>query len=170
MCILCVRRIVHNLELRDLPANATLVQKISFQLIKILSYHNRLDGLMSFIGIWWGAWTIVFPAFWEGWPVTQRITEVTLGHPQVISYGLLLSGFIGYFAKAHDLNLLRTVCFLVGFVCWCTLTLVFLTITPVFSPGAATYSAFAIAKLLAYVNFQVGIDQPTPLSAQKRVH
>ncbi len=142
----------------SLPPGTPWITRLSYHAIRLLAFHNRLDGLMSFVGVWWASWTLIFHDFWEAWPVTAQVTAFTGGHPNILAYGLLLSSLFGYLGKLRHINWMRTVAFLGAFACWATLTVVFLTVKPVFSPGVACYSAFALAKLLAYVNFQIGID------------
>ncbi len=149
-----------------LPPNTPKRLKLSITLIKFLLFHSRLDGLLSFVAVWWAAWTILFNDFWKDWPVTYQITVQTWGHPMIISYTLLIAGSLGYFSKLMSWNWLRAVCFLSEFSAWGVLTLVFLTVRPVFSPGVACYSAFAIATLLAYVNFKMDLEHRAELARE----
>lgn len=142
-----------------LPDNAPMRFRVSLFLVKFLAHHNRLDGLMAGLGIWWGVWTLIFPDFWGAWPVTHRLTVLTGGHPSLISWTLLISGITSYVSRHYRWTYLRSTSVLAAFSCWSTLTLVFITVEPIFSPGVAMYSAAAIAKLMSYVNFQIGIDQ-----------
>jgi hypothetical protein len=87
-----------------------------------------------------------------------------------ISYTLLVGGIVGYFAKTRAWYRLRSVCLLSQFACWCVLTLVFLSVRPVFSPGVACYSAFALATLLAYVNFKMDLTRRADLEREAAHH
>jgi hypothetical protein len=146
-----------------LPPGTPLKYRISVFLVNFLQYHNRLDGLMSFVAIWWALWTLLLPDFWHDWPVTAELSRRTYGHPYLLSWILLASGSVGY--------MLRTILTIAAFCCWGVLTLVFLSVEPVFSPGVACYSAFAIAKLMAYVNHVTGIDRlPLERRSHARIH
>ena len=141
-----------------LPPDAPKLSKVSYALVKFLVFHNRLHGLMSFVAIWWAIWTLMFNEFWLGWQVTSELAAQTYGNPRIISFALLLSGVMGYVSMFWEWKIVRAFCDLLGFASWCTLTLVFLLVDPVFSPGVACYSAFAMAKLISYVTFQIGLD------------
>ena len=132
--------------------------RIGFFLLRLLAFHNRLEGLMSFIAVWWGAWTIIFHDFWAAWPVTENLTERTYGHPYVLSYALLFSGLLGYWCRIRDWQSIRAICSITMFVSWGILTVTFLSIEPVFSPGVACYSSFMIGTLISYVSFQIGLE------------
>lgn len=147
------------LHIPPLPPGTPRRVRMSLTLIQFLQYHNRLDGLMSFAGIWWGVWTLLFPNFWYGWPVTQQLARMTGGFPSIISWVLLLCGLISYAAKRAGWARIRVGCSLLAFVCWCMLTTVFAVMKPIFSPAAACYSLFAVAELLAYVNHVIRIDE-----------
>lgn len=140
-----------------LPPSTPKRVRLSVMLIRFLMFHSRIGGLMAFVSVWWAAWTITFNDFWADWPVTHQITVQTWGYPMVISYTLLIGGMLGYLSKVKNWNALRSLCLLSQFACWCVLTLVFLDVEPVFSPGVACYSAFALATLLAYVNFKMDV-------------
>lgn len=157
------------MDLRDipvLPPGTSKRDRASLVAVQFLLYHNRLDGLMSFAGIWWGFWTIMFPNFWYGWPVTQQLARMTAGFPQAISWALLLSGLLTYWCKRAGWYRLRILCSLLGFVCWCMLTTAFAVVKPIFSPAVACYSLFAIAKLLSYVNHVTRIEEHVPLAGR----
>lgn len=141
--------------------NAVLPPKyrVSIALIKFLQYHNRLEGLMCFVCVWWASWTILFPGFWYNWPVTASIAAKTFGHPVLLSYTLLTVGSLGYLAKREDWQFLRTLTSLIAFICWGFLTIGFALLEPMFSPAVACYSAFAIAELMGYVNHVSGIGR-----------
>jgi hypothetical protein len=143
----------------EMPPGAPRRYRLSVAVVGFLQYHNRLDGLMSFVAVWWGLWTLAFPHFWNDWPITAELARRCYGHPEVLSWALLLSGALGYLAKLREWTAVRTACSLVGFCSWSMLTLVFLSVDPIFSPGVACYSAMAIAKLIAYVNHSAGIDR-----------
>lgn len=143
----------------QLPDKTPAHFRISLFLVKFLSHHNRLDGIMAFLGIWWGAWTLISPGFWGAWPVTAQLAERTGGYPELLSWTLLVSGVLSYVSRRYYWTTVRSIAALAAFACWCTLTLVFLTVDPIFSPGVAIYSAAALFKLMSYVNFQIGIDQ-----------
>lgn len=142
-----------------LPPGTPKRVRLSLAAIQFLQYHNRLDGLMSFAGIWWGFWTIVFPGFWYGWPVTQQLTRMTAGHPTLISWALLVAGLLSYVCKRHNWANIRKVSSLIAFVAWSMLTVAFGVVKPIFSPAVACYSLFAIAMLLSYVNHVIRIDE-----------
>lgn len=148
-----------HLALPPLPPEIPARVRVSLFLVSFLSHHNRLDGMMAFVGIWWGLWTLIFPEFWGSWPVTAELSRRMHGYPSSLSWILLLSGIINYASRRWGWIILRSCADLAAFTCWGLLTLVFLTVAPVFSPAVASYSAFAIAKLMAYINFQIGIDQ-----------
>lgn len=133
-------------------------QIISYMLIRFLSFHNKLEGLVSFVAVWWGILTIIFHEFWNAWPVTAALTHRTYGHPSALSYILLISGVLGYWSKVRNWQSVRTICFIAMFVCWGILTVTFLSLKPIFAPGVACYSAFAIATLISYVSYQVGLE------------
>lgn len=142
-----------------LPPGTPIRIRLSVAIVSFLQYHNRLDGLMSFAAVWWALWTLIFPGFWNDWPITAELARRCYGHPELLSWTLLLSGSIGYFAKLQGWRFVRGITSLAAFFCWSTLTLVFLAVEPIFSPGVACYSFLAIAKLIAYVNHSAGIDR-----------
>lgn len=144
--------------LPPLPPGSPKRLRISVMLIQFLLFHSRLDGLMSFVAVWWGGWTLALSEFWVDWPVTRQITALTWGYPNAISWALLLAGVLGYISKHRKWHRLRSICFLTEFASWGVLSLVFFTIHPPFSPGVACYSAFALATLLAYVNFRMDLE------------
>lgn len=147
------------MSIPPLPAGTPKRVRMSLVAIQFLQYHNRLDGLMSFAGIWWGFWTIMFPNFWYGWPVTIQLSRMTGGNPALISWILLLSGACSYACKRYGWPRVRIACSLMAFVCWCMLTTAFAVVKPIFSPAVACYSLFAIAKLLSYVNNVIRIEE-----------
>lgn len=142
-----------------LPSGTPKRIRLSLAAIQFLQYHNRLDGMMSFAGIWWGFWTLLFPNFWYGWPVTQQLSRMTGGHPGLLSWALLVAGLLSYAAKRFQWPNTRTASSLVAFVCWSMLTVAFGVVKPIFSPAVACYSLFAIAMLLSYVNHVIRIDE-----------
>lgn len=135
------------------------VQKVSLAFIRFLTYHNRLEGLMAFLGVWWGSWTLLFPGFWLAWPSTVVISHRMYNHPELISLTLLITGIVGYLGWNRKWFVARTSCTFVSFIVWGMLCLNFLTVAPVFSPGVACYSAFALSSLMAYIYVQMGIDK-----------
>lgn len=156
--------IIHQLPL---PPDAPLGDKVKKQVLRFLSHHNRLDGIMAFMAVNWALWTILFPHFWNEWPVTVRLNEFTGGHPWVVSWTLLVAGFGSYIARAKQKKLenrtgkwywIRTICALAAFSTWATLAYIFVSVRPIFSPGAAVYSSFAAAKLFSYINYVLRID------------
>lgn len=150
------------MELSDLPPLPPGTPKrirLSLAAIQYLQYHNRLDGLMSFACVWWGVWTLLFPNFWYGWPVTQQLSRMTVGHPTLISWALAISGVVSYACTRYHWPRLRVVCSLFAFVCWSMLTTAFAVVKPIFSPAVACYSLFAIAMLLSYVNHVIRIEE-----------
>jgi hypothetical protein len=149
----------HQFRLPPLPPGAPLSGRLSYSLLKFLWFHSRLEGLMSFVCVWWGLWTIVFSDFWGDWPVTVVISLWSGGHPMLISWVLLVAGAIGYVAKMFKWNHIRSVCFLASFASWAFLSVLFIEVRPVFSPGVACYTAFCLATLIAYVNFKVEVAQ-----------
>lgn len=142
-----------------IPRDTPKRMRVSLFLIQVIIFHNRVDGIMSFVGIWWGAWTIIFPHFWYSWPVTHAVDMQTFGHPEAISWTLLITGIAGYIGKRLQWRAIRTLSSLFGFLSWCVLTVAFLSVRPIFSPAVACYSAFAIAKLVAYLNSGLGLDK-----------
>jgi hypothetical protein len=142
-----------------LPADTPRVQRVSLATIQFLQHVNKLDGLMDFVGIWWGLWTLAFPNFWYGWPVTHQLARMTVGHPTLISWTVLATGILCYACKRMHWPNVRISSSLVAFVCWCMLTTAFIVVRPIFSPGFACYSLFAILKLLSYVNHVIRIDE-----------
>lgn len=153
-----------------LPPDASKGTKLSVMLIQFLLFHSRLDGLMSFTAIWWGGWTLLLSDFWKDWPVTYQITDMTWGHPNMLSYALAGAGLLGYLSKMKGWHSLRSCCFLVEFASWGVLTLVFFTIQPPFSPGVACYSSFALATLLAYVNFRMDLEHSAGFVEEADTH
>lgn len=147
--------------LRDiqLPPGAPATLRLRLYVMRFLAHHNRLDGYMAFVAVYWGAWTLLFPRFWGDWPVTAELSKWTGGQPSVVSWTLLLAGLGSYLARRRNWHALRAVCALLAFSNWAMLSLIFLSVDPIFSPGAACYSAFAIAKLISYVNFVIRVDQ-----------
>ncbi len=150
-----------NAGVPPLPPRIPARFRVSLFLVKFLEYHNRLNGAMAFLCVWWGAWTLVFPDFWGEWPATVGLGIRTLGHPQILSWTLFVSGWLNYLGQRFRWATVRSVASLASFAAWCTLTQVFLTVSPIASPAVAVYSAAAIAELMAYVNFKIGIDQRT---------
>lgn len=136
--------------------------RLSLVLLRFLTFHNRLDGLIAFFAVWWGAWTLVFDDFWMKWPVAKILEFRMWGYPETLGWCLLVSGILGYFGKVYGLTWLRTMCFLTMFACWGVLTLAFYTLEPMFSPGVACYSALAISTLISYISFQVGLEKVNP--------
>lgn len=151
----------------QLPPNAPFRDRAQQTLLRFLLHHNRLDGIMAFMSVNWALWTLTFPAFWKDWPVTALLGQWTGGHHWLVSWTLLFSGAGSYVSRAmqkrkgYDLqrwHLLRCVAALAGFSSWCMLACLFLTVKPIFSPGVAVYTAFAIAKLLSFIHYFLHID------------
>lgn len=150
-----------------LPPDAPLRDRLRHTFYRFMTHHNRLDGIMASVAIWWAAWTIIFPDFWRDWPVTAVLNHRTGGHPWMVSWVLLISGIGSYWSRSRQKkrsphprlwHFVRTFSALLAFGSWGTLALIFMTVTPIYSPGAAVYSWLAIAKLFSYTNYVLRID------------
>lgn len=157
-------------SLPPLPPGTPKRVRLSLAAIQFLQYHSRLDGLMSFAGVWWGFWTLLFPNFWYGWPVTAQLSRMTAGHPELISWALLIAGAVSYACVHLGWMRVRVLCSLIAFVSWCMLTMAFAVVRPIFSPAVACYSLFAIAKLFSYVNQVISVEEQKNFASSKAGH
>lgn len=145
-------------ELRSMPLPPGTPRRVRMALILIrfLAFHNRLDGIMCFIAIWWALWVLAVPPQWG--PILPALHTMTDGNPELIAWVLMLTGISGYLTRIRGWERTRSVTSLIGFTSWGVLTVAHATAAPMYSPAVACYSIFAIAKLIAYVGHQVGLD------------
>lgn len=141
------------------PADdAPVVDKARYTLQRFLIHHNKLDGFMAYMAVGWGFTTLVFPGFWYSWPVTVKLAEWTGGWPSIVSWSLLLAGIGSYVSRRKKWNRLRAISALVAFSNWATLCALFISVTPMFSPGVACYGGLASAKLMSFIHHFLRLD------------
>lgn len=133
--------------------------RASVYVLRFLIHHNRLDGIMAMVGIWWGICTLVWPEFWSTWPATKELAYRTGGFPEITSWTVLVSGVGSYVARYYSWHAVRSIFALAAFSTWVMLAVVSWSVEPLFAPGFACYSLFAFAKLMSYVNFVIQVDQ-----------
>ena len=143
----------------DLPPEFPKRARISLAVVRFLTYHNRLDGILPFFAMWWGLWTILTPTWWQYWPRSSSIIRDFYGHPEVLSWVLLLAGAVRYFGSNRKLQHVCSAAAMAQFVAWGTIAWECGRLTPMAAAGFAMYSAIAIAELMAYINVVAGIDR-----------
>jgi hypothetical protein len=141
-----------------LPHDAPASDKAKLMMRKFLSHHNRLDGYMAFMAVLWGTITLAFPGFWGVWPVSMKLAAWTGGHPEIVSWSLLLAGVGSYFSRWQKWTRMRAICALIAFSNWATLCALFCSVDPIYSPGVAVYGGLALAKLFSYINYILRLD------------
>lgn len=139
-----------------LPPGTSLRLRMAMKLMRFLAFHNRLDGIMCFVAIWWSLWVLLVPPQWG--PILPALHTLTGGEPQLVAWVLLSTGISGYVTRIQGWERARSVTSLIGFTSWGVLSVAHGIAEPIYSPAVACYSVFAIAKLIAYVGHQVGLD------------
>lgn len=136
------------------------IDRARIAVLRFLTFHNRLEGHMAFVGVWWGFMTLMFPDFWTMWPTTQAVTLRAFGHPEILSWTLLVTGVVGYSSWHSEIHWrrLRKFCAFAAFVCWTFLAIVFGTLDPPFTIGVATYSLFAFATIIVALYLELDIE------------
>lgn len=133
--------------------------RVSLALIQILTYYNKLTSVTSLIAVWWGLWTLVFPSFWQEWPVAMAMNSHLFGHAEWMSITLIVAGTLDLAAYRFGWRIVRYSTTIVELACWCLLAAAVIQLRPIFAPAAAVYTAFAMLKLMSWVSLYVGIDQ-----------
>lgn len=124
--------------------------------MRFLAYHNRLDGILPFIAMYWGVWTLLAPQWVVYWPIQTALWHTVL---RCISWLLLLAGASQYFASGRGLRWLCKTAVVVKFSAWASMAYALLSATPIAASGVAIYSALALAELLAWSSLNAGIDR-----------
>ena len=147
---------LNQLRSTPLPPGTSLRLRMAMKLMQFLAFHNRLDAIMCFIAIWWALWVLLVPPQWG--PILPALQSMTGDLHPLIPWVLLGSGVSGYITRIQCWERARSITTLIGFTSWGVLTVAHLLAEPMYSPAVACYSFFAIAKLIAYVGHQVGLD------------
>lgn len=147
--------------LPPIEAAPTQKLKISLAVIRVLTYYNRLTNVTSLIAVWWGLWTLIFPGFWQAWPVAMAMDSHVFGHAEWMSWTLFTAGILDYLSNKFGWKYIRYTTTLIELACWSLLSLAVISLRPVFAPAASVYTAFAFLKLMAWTSIYVGIDKGT---------